>query len=86
MLLQPASAGYGLNLQYGGHTIIWYTLSWSLEEYLQANARIYRQGQTEPVIIHQLLTKDTVDEGILLTLEQKDSVENALLKAVELKV
>lgn len=86
MLLQPASAGYGLNLQYGGHTIIWYTLSWSLEEYLQANARIYRQGQTEPIIIHQLLTKDTVDEGILLTLEQKDSVENALLKAVELKV
>lgn len=57
MLLQPASAGHGLNLQQGGHTLIWYTMPWSLEEYLQCNARLYRQGQSEHTVIHHILCK-----------------------------
>lgn len=83
MLLQPASCGFGLNLQEGGSTLIWYTLPWSLEEYEQTNARIYRQGQTNPVIIHQLMTRGTIDTKILRALEQKDLSQQRLLDAVE---
>lgn len=82
MLIQPASAGHGLNLQQGGHTLIWYTLPSSLEEYKQTNARLYRQGQNEPVIIHRLLTKGTIDYKNLRRLEQKDLSEKSLLEAV----
>lgn len=82
MLVQPASAGAGLNLQQGGHTLIWYTLSWSLEEYIQMNARIYRKGQTEPVIIHHLLTDKTVDNKILAAINKKNLNEQALLDSV----
>lgn len=83
LLLQPASCGFGLNLQEGGCTLIWYTLPWSLEEYEQTNARIYRQGQTEPVVIHQLMTRGTIDTKILKALEQKDLSQQRLLDAVE---
>lgn len=84
MLLQPASAGHGINIQKGGHTLIWYTLPWSLEEYLQTNARLYRQGQTESVIIHRLLTDKTVDTRIKDCLTNKDMSETALLNAIKL--
>ena len=84
MILQPASAGHGLNIQYGGHTLVWYTLPWSLEEYLQCNARIYRQGQTEPVVVHHLLTKGTIDTHILNVLNGKEEKEDALMEAVKL--
>lgn len=83
LLLQPASAGHGLNLQQGGHTLIWYTVPWSLEEYLQCNARLYRQGQTEPVIIHHILTAKTIDSHILQAIDKKDMSQNALLDAVK---
>ena len=86
LLLQPASCGHGLNLQEGGHTLIWYTLPWSLEHYEQTNARIYRQGQTEPVIIHQLLTKGTIDTRILKALRLKDMSQERLIAAVEATV
>ena len=82
MLIQPASAGHGLNLQQGGHTLIWYTMPWSLEAYLQTNARLYRQGQTEHVMIHHLLAYNTIDTHILDVLEKKDASEQALLDAV----
>ena len=84
MLIQPASAGAGLNLQQGGNTLIWYTLPWSLDEYIQTEGRIYRQGQTNPVIIHRLMTKGTIDTRILRALEAKDDSEQRLLDAVEL--
>lgn len=83
LLIQPASGGRGLNLQEGGNTLIWYTLPWSLEEYEQTNARIYRQGQANPVIIHQLMTKGTIDTKILRALEAKDTSQQRLLSAVE---
>lgn len=83
MLLQPASAGHGLNLQQGGHTLIWYTIPWSLEYYLQCNARLARQGQTEPVMIHHILTHGTIDDRILNVVNEKDQSEQALLDAVQ---
>lgn len=83
MLLQPASCGFGLNLQHGGSTLIWFTLPWSLEQYEQTNARIYRQGQTEPVVIHRLLTEKTIDYHILDALTKKDMSQKRLLSAVE---
>lgn len=86
ILLQPKSCGLGLNLQDGGSTLIWYTLPWSLEDYEQTNARIYRQGQKNPVIIHQLLTKGTVDHKILHSLNIKDMSQERLIEAVKAAV
>ena len=82
MMLHPASAGHGLNFQDGGHTLIWYTMPWSLEEYLQTNARVYRQGQKEPVVIHHILTANTIDERVLGALEKKDMSQARLIEAV----
>lgn len=79
LLAHPASAGHGLNLQHGGHTIIWASLPWSLEEYQQANKRLARQGQQHPVVIHQLLAENTVDRAVLQALDGKHSVQQALL-------
>ena len=86
MLIHPMSAGFGLNLQDGGHTLVWYTLPWSLEAYLQTNARVARQGQKDPVVIHRLLTKGTVDGKIMHALEMKDMTEKALLDAVTVTI
>ena len=83
MLIQPASAGHGLNLQDGGSTLIWYTIPWSLESYLQTNARLYRQGQNEPTFIHHILTDQTIDSRILQAINNKDLSQNALLEAVK---
>lgn len=83
LLAHPASAGHGLNLQQGGHIIVWFGLTWSLELYQQANARLHRQGQQHPVIVHHLLAKDTVDEQVLKVLQGKDVTQEALLQAVK---
>ena len=83
LLAHPASVGYGLNLQEGGHTIVWYGLTWSLELYQQANARLYRQGQEKPVIIHHLITEGTVDEQVMRALQAKDTSQAALLAALK---
>lgn len=86
MLLQPASAGHGLNLQQGGHTLIWYTVPWSLEEYLQCNARLYRQGQSEHTVIHHILCQGTIDKQIRRALEKKDASQSALMEAVKAQI
>ena len=83
LLAHPASVGYGLNLQEGGHVIVWYGLTWSLELYQQTNARLYRQGQERSVIIHHLITEDTVDEQVMKALKAKDTSQAALLKALK---
>ena len=83
LLAHPASAGYGLNLQAGGHIIVWYGLTWSLEQYQQANARLHRQGQQEPVIVHHLVAKDTMDEQVMRALERKEVGQDALLEAIK---
>ena len=82
LLAHPASAGYGLNLQQGGHIIVWYSLTWSLEQYLQANARLCRQGQKDTVVIHQLIAKGTVDEAVAAALTKKEAGQQAMLTAI----
>lgn len=82
MLLQPASAGHGINIQDGGHTLVWYTLPWSLEHYIQTCGRLNRQGQKHPVVIHHLITAETIDKHILNAIQKKDISERALMEAV----
>ena len=85
-LISPASAGHGLNIQKGGHILIWFSLIWSLEMYQQTNARLWRQGQTEVVTIHHIVCKDTVDEDVLNALENKDMTQQKLIAAVKAAV
>lgn len=83
LLVHPASAGHGLNLQKGGHIAVWYSLpNWNLELYQQANARIYRQGQKDPVVIYHLLAKGTIDEDMLAALKNKDVTQAKLIAAL----
>ena len=83
LIAHPASVGYGLNLQDGGHIIVWYSLPWSLDQYQQANARLYRQGQKRPVIIHRLIAAGTVDERVAESLDRKDTGQAALMAALK---
>ena len=83
LLCQPASAGHGLNLQEGGHIIVWFGLNWSLELYQQANARLHRQGQEHPVIIHHIVAEKTIDERVMAVLHNKDATQQALLDALK---
>ena len=85
-LVHPASAGHGLNLQAGGSSIIWFSLTWSLELYQQTNARLWRQGQKETVVIHHLVAKDTIDEDVMAALVKKEAGQAALLQAVKARV
>ena len=83
-LVHPASAGHGLNLQSGGSTLIWFGLTWSLELYQQTNARLWRQGQeSDTVVIHHLITKDTIDEKVMSALKKKNKTQSALIDAVK---
>ena len=82
----PASCGHGLNLQSGGSTVVWFGLNWSLELYQQANARLYRQGQTETVVVHHIITKGTIDENVMRALEHKDKGQALLIEAVKARI
>ena len=86
LLAHPASMGHGLNLQAGGNIIVWFGLTYSLENYLQANARLYRQGQKETVIINHLITEDTEDENAILRLTQKRMNQDELVRAIKAKI
>ena len=86
-LLHPAGAGHGLNLQKGGHHLVWFGLTWSLELYQQTNARLWRQGQeAETVVIQHIVTEGTIDEEILKALENKDAQQERLIAAVKAQV
>ena len=85
-VIHPASAGHGLNLQSGGSTLIWFGLTWSLELYQQTNARLYRQGQNETVIIHHIITKGTIDEDVMTALTKKEETQASLIDAVKAKL
>ena len=82
MLIHPASAGHGLNLQSGGSTLVWFGLTWSLELYQQTNGRLWRQGQEHTVVIHHIIAEDTIDERIMAALRTKDKTQTALMDAV----
>ncbi|KUK13854.1 MAG: SNF2-related protein [bacterium 42_11] len=81
--IHPASAGHGLNLQAGGSTLVWFGLTWSLELYQQTNARLWRQGQKETVVIHHLISKGTIDERVMKALNDKNNTQSALIDAVK---
>lgn len=82
-LIHPASAGHGLNLQAGGSTLVWFGLTWSLELYQQANARLWRQGQKDSVVIHHIIAEGTIDERIMEALSKKEKTQSALIEAVK---
>lgn len=86
LLAHPASCAYGLNLQHGGHHIIWFGLNWSLELDQQANKRLHRQGQTEPVIIHRLVVQGGVDEDVIVALEGKASTQESLMQSLKIRI
>ena len=85
LLVHPVSAGFGLNLQQGGHIIVWFGLTWSLEQYQQANARLYRQGQEKSVIVHHLITQGTMEIKVMESLQGKKDVQDDLLQALSQK-
>ena len=85
-IIHPASAGHGLNLQEGGSTLVWFGLTWSLELYLQTNARLHRQGQRNTVIIHHIICRGTVDEKVMEALRRKEGIQDALMEAVKAEV
>lgn len=84
--IHPASAGHGLNLQAGGSTLIWFGLTWSLELYQQTNARLWRQGQKQTVVINHIMTKGTIDEDILAALDRKETGQASLMDAVKARM
>ena len=86
MLAHPASAGHGLNLQFGGSIIVWFGQTWSLELYQQFNARLYRQGQQEHVIINHLVIKNTHDIDVIYALKQKNSMQSQLMDSIKAKI
>lgn len=86
LLVQPASCGYGLNLQAGGHHIIWFGLNDSLELYQQTNKRLHRQGQPYPVIVHHLLVQGGTDEDVIKSLNGKANVQDSLLEALKVRI
>ena len=86
MLAHPASAGHGLNLQAGGSIIVWFGQTWSLELYQQFNARLYRQGQQNHVVINHLILQGTHDEDVIRALKAKDRKQNALMDSIKAKI
>lgn len=86
MLVHPASAGHGLNLQYGGSIIVWFSLSWSLELYQQANKRLHRSGQTHTVVIHHLVAQGTIDEDVMKALQGKKVTQETMITAIKARI
>ncbi|MCE5000974.1 DEAD/DEAH box helicase [Staphylococcus pseudoxylosus] len=86
LIAHPASAGHGINLQYGGSIAVWFGLTWNLEHYEQANARLFRQGQTETTVIHHIMTENSVDQDVYKGLQNKQLGQNALMQAVKAQI
>ena len=86
LLVHPQSAGHGLNLQHGGHIVVWYGLTWSLEAYQQTNKRLHRPGQTEPVVLHHLVAGGTIDEDVMRALGGKAAGQEDMLEAVKARI
>lgn len=82
LVAHPQSIGYGLNMQYGGHIIVWYSLPYNLDFYQQANARLYRTGQDKTTIFYYLLSKDTIDEKVYKVLNDKAYTQEMFLQDI----
>lgn len=83
MVAHPASVGHGINIQKGGHILVWFGMTWSLELYQQFNARLYRQGQMKPVMIHHIVAKNTIDEKIIKSLDGKRETQDGLMRSIK---
>ena len=83
MVAHPASIGHGINIQKGGHILVWFGNTWSLELYQQFNARLYRQGQMKPVMIHHIIAKNTIDEKIIKALDGKKQTQDGLMESIK---
>lgn len=83
LLCHPASVAYGLNMQDGGRVIVWFTPTWNLELYQQANARLYRQGQAKPVLLYHIVATGTMDERVMEALSGKGDCQQALLRRIK---
>lgn len=86
LLMHPASAGHGINLQRGGHIVVWFGLTWSLELYQQANKRLHRSGQAKNVFIHHLVAQGTIDEEVMSALSSKDAGQRKMLQAIKARI
>ena len=87
LLAHPASCGYGLNLQDGGHHAIWFGYpNWALELFQQSNKRLHRQGQKHPVISHLLVVQDGMDEDVVASLGAKGDTQEALMQALKARI
>ena len=82
LITHPASAAYGLNMQMGGCTSVWYGLTWSLELYQQFNKRLHRSGQQNQVVIHHILAEGTYDERQFKVLSEKGATQGSVTAAV----
>ena len=83
LVAHPGSLAHGVNLQSGGHIIVWYGITWSLEHYDQFNARLYRQGQKHPVIAHHLLMHNTIDSIVMGVLKAKTRTQDQLMRGIQ---
>ena len=83
LFAHPSSAGHGLNLQYGGHIMVFFGVNYNLETYQQSCARLHRQGQTKPVIIHHILASGTIDDVVMQSLENKDVSQRQLMERLK---
>jgi SNF2 family DNA or RNA helicase len=83
LLAHPQSAGHGLNLQGAGHAVIWFSNTWSLEHHDQFIRRLWRQGQRNNIIVHNIIAKNTVDEAIVKAVESKDGTQQSLMAAIK---
>lgn len=86
LLAHPQSSAYGLNLQDGGRHIIWFGLQWSLELYIQANGRLYRQGQKNTVFVHHLVVEGGMDEDVMAVLDDRGATQDRLLDALRVRI
>jgi hypothetical protein len=88
MLAHPQSGGIGVNLQCNAHDmahVVWFDLPWSSESYVQANARVYRQGQQKPVVLHHLVATGTIDQQVVDVLDGKISLQDAVLDTLKME-
>ena len=86
LLAHPASTAYGLNLQAGGSHVIWFGPTWNYEQYVQANARLRRQGQKDTVIVHHLVSRGTRDEDVMKALDHKDQAQQYVLDSLKARI
>ena len=86
MLMHPASGGHGLNLQSGGHIIVWFGQDWNLELYQQFNARLDRQGQKSVVVLNRIVSRKTLEQDVVKSLTRKDGKQEGLMQAIKARI